>query len=421
MMMTSMTKDKNNRKEIISTLLDWTSKQGRILTANGLAEHYYTAERGYPFEKEELPHFYLLSNDNETHDVFSSWCRNQNKKRPSSRSDDENQSPIQSLSQPKYPICGAWTRPLFVGGFEHSTNDHEIVFNIQTNTLFIDMRIPRLASQILHEGGHDNFSVMNEEQLRLYARRHAFAGYTVLNYEQNRPVCTRHHCIDWNFVGIGRNRPNKWFVEMHPKHSNTWKENSFAKDDFGQHYYWERWERLKDDANGDGLILALRKQSKVEDGIIVVVGNHFNYIFARKLSGKENTYDKGNLVDLVDAAIKAGDRVTAESYLSIDAGHGTISNGWMIDSALQYWKEGTSLFSNESGSFVAKGDNIDNCLLTWNKSIWDIYESSLQSMDDFNFILQYRGVKDQSEIPEKILNIIHGNTSKKRKISKDPT
>ncbi|CAN0554677.1 unnamed protein product, partial [Ectocarpus sp. 8 AP-2014] len=56
-------------------------------------------------------------------------------------------------------------------------------------------------------------------ELRLFARRHAFAGYTRGAKQHGRlegSVATRHHCIDWNYVGEARPRPNKWRVEMGP-------------------------------------------------------------------------------------------------------------------------------------------------------------------------------------------------------------
>lgn len=83
--------------------------------------------------------------------------------------------------------------------------------------------------------------------LRLFARRHAFAGYTRLDRlpeEEALETChgcsgsgggggggsvaTRHHCIDWNYVGEPRPRPNKWRVEMGPG-GDVWKEWGFAK------------------------------------------------------------------------------------------------------------------------------------------------------------------------------------------------
>ena len=125
-------------------------------------------------------------------------------------------------------------------------------------------------------------------------------------------MVTRHHIIDWNFVGVPRTRPNKWRVEMSAS-GDVWKvqegglapgqwarsgasaycvrrfgllggssslrharrrtdssfgviclggvhqEWSFAKDDHGQHYYMERWERRCGDERGRGRVLALRE------------------------------------------------------------------------------------------------------------------------------------------------------------------
>lgn len=95
-------------------------------------------------------------------------------------------------------------------------------------------------------------------ELRLFARRHAFAGYTKIQPirpigEQSAAappapkaittaargreeeesavgglVATRHHAIDWNYIGIKRARPNKWRVEMDPR-GDVWKEWGFAK------------------------------------------------------------------------------------------------------------------------------------------------------------------------------------------------
>ena len=117
-----------------------------------------------------------------------------------------------------------------MGGFEHSNSEHEVVFNVQTNILFIDMCIPHLVHIAVRNNrpaSSNNssssrkeellFSHLNNDQLRLSAWRYAFA----INQNQPRLVCTQYHCIDWNLVGRkGRNQLNKWFVEMHPIHSN---------------------------------------------------------------------------------------------------------------------------------------------------------------------------------------------------------
>jgi len=327
--------------------MDWNHKQGRILTANGLADEFYTAERGFPFIIEELPHYFL--EQGETRLLFHQWSL--------------------SRSEP-IPICGAWNRLLFTGGFEHSTSETERVYNIQTNSFFIDLRIPTSRSQVI-PADRTSLASLTDEELRLFARQHVFGGYSLINQEQGRIVCTRHHCMDWNYVGVSRSRPNKWWVELNSS-GNVWKEWAYAKDNFGQHYYMERWERLEE---GNSLRLALRKREGI-DGIVVVVGDHFNYLLDREISGEEPKYNKASLVDLVDAAIAKGDRETAEIFCGIDAGHGRLSEKWVIDCAIQPWKEGSALWHN----IVVHGTSINDCWILWNDEIWDVFECSLKSL-----------------------------------------
>lgn len=92
--------------------------------------------------------------------------------------------------------------------------------------------------------------LLQDLEVRLFARRHAFAGYTrVSQLESTTPadadaargrnkarssqgpsglVAIRHHAIDWNYVGKARPRPNKWRVEMGPG-GHVWKEWGFAQ------------------------------------------------------------------------------------------------------------------------------------------------------------------------------------------------
>jgi hypothetical protein len=171
-------------------------------------------------------------------------------------------------------IAGAWTRPVFVGGWDHSTGGTgyqsgqtnpstlavavtERVFNLQTSSgLFIDMRVPivdvdwsshrvselfftknmfprdfcsrlgfALFNSAIDSSSRQSFDTMSLYELRLFARRHAFAGYSIQSEPSSPPsplVVTRHHCIDWNYIGFLRPRPNKWRVEMR-EDGNVWK------------------------------------------------------------------------------------------------------------------------------------------------------------------------------------------------------
>lgn len=349
-------------------LNDWTAKQGRILTANGKATFYYSKERGYSFEPHECPHYHLISST--AGSAFLKWSKE-----------------IPTGNRKKMLICGAYSRPLFVGEWEHSTDRDEDVYNLQTNTFFIDIRIPKISKDFFEN--MKSLSDLSAKQLKLFARRHAFAGYSKIGLEKNRDVCVRHHCIDWNFINTPRPRPNKWFIQM-SENKKVWKEYSYSRDDFHQHYYVERWKRLQRDGFGDGFVLALRKEKNSvdgRDGIICCVGDHFNYIFSRTGSDLRKKYhEEGSTVDVVDAAINRGDRDLAEAYLSIEAGHGLISNGWKIDKALQPWKEGSSFVETTS----IEGSMKSSHKLFINGSRYSIYECNT-SMENLNTVLNWKG------------------------------
>ncbi len=387
------------------SLLDWTNKQGRILTCNGRAEEYYTPERGFSYATDECPHYHLIHKSTEN---FYNWAMEREKKSKSTSDEDRYELKITNNN----PVCGTYFRPLFVGGWEHSTDDDEFVYNVQTNTLFIDLRVPKLGRRISSLKDGHGWGEYTDQELKLMARRHAFAGYTKWGMEKASPsappatlfssttercVCTRHHCIDYNFVGVPRPRPNKWYAEM--KHDKqTWKEWAYAKDEFGQHYYWERWERYERDGKGGGLVLALRKDlglnttsdtNDERDGIVVVVGDHFNYILDRKLKNKGARKGGSSAIQCIDGAIESDDRVLAESYMSMDAGHGLISNGWTIDCALHPWKEGTQFLTKDSISIILpEGEkdtdstllenvNVTSCKVVINGCTYNIYECNV--------------------------------------------
>ena len=380
-----MTKTTNDNADIEQSHLDWTKKQGYILTCGGKAESFYTAERGFPFVETDLPHYHLLKGD--THSTFKDF---------------------RSSKLPCSLIAGAWNRPLFTGGWKHSSDKEEYVYNIQTNNLFIDFRVPRSRELVLTSKA-TSLDELNAYELRLYARQHIFAGYTVLDNEKNRPVATRHHCIDWNFVGVSRPRPNKWWIEVNDDDNSAWKEYAYAKDDNGQHYYFEKWERLEGGMSEPRLALKIspsqkRKSSsmnKIEDkeedekchvqednGIFVLVGDHFNYVTSRKFSGSERSYNnKTSLVDLVDEAVANGDLITARSYLSIEGGHGRVSNKWKLDCAIPSWNEGKDIQSVGDGCFVVTGTDILSCSVVWKGYNWDVFDCSFESVDELKGFL----------------------------------
>jgi len=177
------------------------------------------------------------------------------------------------------------------------------------------------------------------------------------------PVATRHHVVDWNYLQDPRNIPNKWGVRM-DQSQDVWREVSYAKDEEGEPYYWEKWERLPGDAGGKEYA-AFRRRG--EEGLIVCVGGLFNYLYPRIGS----LPSMGGLpVSVADKLVEAGDLEGARAVLSIRGGHGIIVDGtWVVQRAIAPWEEGcTFLGSGEayfnSGEVTIKGD------------IWDLVEDS---------------------------------------------
>jgi hypothetical protein len=187
---------------------------------------------------------------------------------------------------------------------------------------------------------------------------------------------------------------------MHPEHRNIWKEWSFAKDDHGQHYYCERWERMEGDDLGEGIVLSLRRakaqdhdtDNQWRDGIIVVIGDHFSIIQGRRGVGYRqqqqdfHTDSKNTLVDLIDACLEQGDRETVEYYLSLDAAHGRVSSGWIIDCAIHYWKEGTRLWNPDL--VHVRGQSMDTCRVCIHDTEWEVYESSMEDITSLELFLK---------------------------------
>ncbi|OEU20482.1 hypothetical protein FRACYDRAFT_267654 [Fragilariopsis cylindrus CCMP1102] len=125
-----------------------------------------------------------------------------------------------------------------------------------------------------------------------------------------------------------------------------------------------------------------------DNGIFVLVGDHFNYVTSRKFSGSERSYNnKTSLVDLVDEAVANGDLITARSYLSIEGGHGRVSNKWKLDCAIPSWNEGKDIQSVGDGCLVVTGTDILSCSVVWKGYNWDVFDCSFESVDELKVFL----------------------------------
>lgn len=294
-------------------------------------------------------------------------------------------------------LTGVWNRPLFVGGMDHTTDLDERVFNIQTPSMFIDLRIPTQRPQFARMG-HRSTATLSDEQLRVFARQHCFSGYSLLT-DQDPPVVARHHMLDWNFVGVMRSRPNKWRVEMDEATNDTWQEWSFAKDDFGQHYYLERWERREADARGKGRVLALRTvEDSAREKVLIVCGDHFQYARARVGSQNKNPHGEyPSLIALVDDLLSKEDRAGAEAYLTLEGGHGMVDENmcWIVDTATHPWQEGSTMaemtYTNVEAEVVetTQGPEFLGWTVSFGGDRWEVLESSFQNISEVKNFLQH--------------------------------
>jgi len=399
--------------------MGWSAKQGRILTAKGKAPDYYTADRGFDFDETELPHYHLMiqredsskSNKNtvdkekDTRAIFRAWRQRQ------------------GTQWDAAPLVGAWKRTLFYGGWEHSTAHDEQVFNLQTPSLFIDLRLPTTRLTRTDRPHVADIADLEAADLRRLARQHVFGGYTVIDKPTTNTtstkqpydlVCTRHHIIDWNFVGRPRNRPNKWHVQLHPDGQGMWKEWAFATDYHGQHYYCEQWENLLPSSSNNSCnipMVALRKAdatssssssgTSTSDGLLIVVGPHFNYLLdnrsPRVADLELQDTAAASLVETVDQCLDEDNVKAAQAWLSLRGGHGRITTaaGWKVDAATEFWTEGQPLFKQreEIQVVVEASSSLDDtnksnqswkdqAHVRWKGDRWEIFECNLPSAQE---------------------------------------
>ena len=339
-------------------LLDWSNKQSRILTADGNANRYYNC-----FSEKECPHAYY---DETSIDAI--------------------------ICQQVFPhkqrlqCCGAWERSLFVGEWEHTEARDERTFNLQSNSFFIDLRIP--YSQVLPAEGITSLRQLSKRQIRLYARRHVFGGITIKDATKTEEVCTRFHIMDWNFAGIPRPRPNKWHVKFHPLSDSIWREYSFVTNpETQQHYYMEQWERLPKSSPNVLLVMTC------DSGIFIRIDHHFNYLlWDFDVTKKYQTQAKTkSIIQWIDACCDSNNdddfQKVVEYLSSIDAAHGTVDRNtgeWKIDAAIQYWKEGTYIEPIQNIS----GNSFDNLSIQWNNNMWTLRECSISSFEEFKTFIQ---------------------------------
>lgn len=237
-----------------AALLGWGTEQSHILTGGGLLQHHSTL--GADFTAGCLPHHHLRRGSSK--EVFRKWL----------------EANLRSTL-----ILGAWSRPLFAGGWSESTAEDTEAFNLQTPSVFVDIRVPIRRPTGRFREAYRNHSELSDEDLCILARQHCFAGYSLPDSVpvNNEVRFTRHHVIDWNYLpSRPRTHPNRWFVQLKPD-GTSFKEFSTVRDAQGVPVYMERWAR-REPQQDQTRFLALRRArggAVSRDSVLVVVGRHF--------------------------------------------------------------------------------------------------------------------------------------------------
>jgi hypothetical protein len=385
-----MMNDNDMNEKELTDLMGWSAKQGNILTGGGILASRMI--EGTHYSQEDLAHYHLLRNT--SWEYFREWStRNR-------RSSD---------------LIGAWSRPIFAGGWDESGDIDTSAFNLQTPSIFIDMRFPNARPKsFVKKRGFADFTML---ELRMLARQHCFAGYTLPD-ENNPSIFTRHHIIDWNFhPSFPRARPNKWKVQIKSDKS-SFKEFSVATDEDNIPVYFERWSRIPNDSEGfkyfaarrlssrySSLLSGTDQSNRMRDAVLVIVGNHFALAQDR---AKPFPLFRGSSGPggpaLVDYAAELQDRASIEEYLQLQGSYGTISNldnnkKWIIQKSTYPWLEGSVLLRPGDVSFTLVNGSVrrdrgssyvppfEYMKMFWGNEEWLIFECSfsfyeLQSLFD---------------------------------------
>lgn len=339
---------------------NWHVRQGAILTGGGKLLRQSAVHVDYL--PSDLPHFHLSRGTSKQ--VFEAWI---------------------TANRRSMSIIGCWSRPLFSGGWLESTSADTEAFNLQTPSLFIDMRFP-LARSIPSSRG--SFSDCTVAELRMLARQHCFGGYSLPEPTSDTKstsaaqplVFTRHHIVDWNYhPSYARPRPNRWWVEISdetPHGPLSFKEHSTVRDEHGVPVYMERWQRR------EPLLTQKYLACRKGNDMFVCVGQHFAIALDRPPTGLlVNKSDcSGGGAFFVDYLLSIGKRAEAEAYLSLEGSCGLIPDvpgPWTIRRSTLPWREGTDLL--HQASFTLLFDKRKLKQLAWmgedgRAGVWDVLE-----------------------------------------------
>mmetsp|Transcript_20579 Transcript_20579/g.28360 ORF Transcript_20579/g.28360 Transcript_20579/m.28360 type:complete len:319 (-) Transcript_20579:413-1369(-) len=299
-----------------------------------------------------------------------------------------------------------------------STCKDTAAYNLQTSTMFVDMRFPNARPNFLKL--KRSLHNLSDLELRILSRQHCFAGYTFPEIQPQ--TFTRHHIIDWNYhPNFPRTRPNRWWVELQPTGTSSdakaiqplspsFKEFSTTRDMNGVPIYMERWQRLQPtNHQGEQQVVLWRQSSKQHPlAVLVVVGLHFSFTIDRdyssaveilKLCNSQSCLGGGPLfVDfLLNDRLHCDTdgsglshqirRKAAEDYLSLIGDYGLIAksseDSWKIEKSTHPWREGNCLIRPgdlkwKRRSDSNRGSDCSKMQIEWKgQGLWEVFDASV--------------------------------------------
>eukprot|EP01052_Picozoa_sp_SAG31_P033434 SAG31_NODE_3779_length_3889_cov_3.666227_1_plen_303_part_00 len=275
--------------------------------------------------------------------------------------------------------AGAYNRPLMMrnAGFFVETEADVNVVDIQTHTVFVDIRIPTRFKTAAK-----SFAELSLSELCELAKQHCFAGYSVIDSDvsgyEGLPVCNRLHSID--FAPAMRHRSNnQWRIQPEFERGG-WVELGAIKDEFGQASYVEHWSTLP--RSRDGPFVALRRVSPgMEDAMLVIAGSTFGFIVDRpQLLEASNGHRSVQELVRSEAMKPNPDRKSIELMLSLECSVGDIDgpNGeWNITRSTYPWLEGSPLFGAKATRSLTLNHGTGKAVLTASdgtEETWDVFE-----------------------------------------------
>ncbi|MFN4140482.1 hypothetical protein [Aestuariivirga sp.] len=259
------------------------------------------------------------------------------------------------LDPPTAPgwLAGLWRRSSIVLA-DGTVDDTTLVYWGQTETLFVDLRIPadRPDAQ-----GRRSFEDFSDEELLSLAEQKGFAGHVVVDGS----MCTWVRYIDFR-PDNGRSDQGRLRID-----GDTLFEEGDPSSVLGEGYRETYHRQCRAQQRSVALYRPAGQGARENAAVLIVIDDRFLYARARPRPLPQAE----SLRDLIAAA--GNDRELIHGYLDCEVSYGLVSEGWKVANSTIPFREGQRLterrFSLAPESHVLATDD--------GNQPWSIVESTL--------------------------------------------